>query len=104
MSVFQSSYGRVLLVLLLSVLSVGAYAQGIAKGADVSWLNQQAANNPPQVFRDASNKTTDFFKLFKDVGGNAIRLRVWVNPSGGWNDGRDTLDKAKRAARRACAS
>lgn len=97
MSVLSTRYGR-LLLLLLSLVCMSAGAQGIAKGADVSWLNQQAANNPPQVFRDASNKTTDFIKLFKDVGGNAIRLRVWVNPSGGWNDGRDTLDKAKRAA------
>ncbi|KLD71444.1 glycosyl hydrolase 53 family protein [Xanthomonas pisi] len=98
MRIFRTGYSRLLLVLLLGLVSAGAGAQGIAKGADVSWLNQQAANNPPQLFHDASNKTTDFIKLFKDVGGNAIRLRVWVNPSGGWNDGRDTLDKAKRAA------
>ncbi|MBB2804729.1 arabinogalactan endo-1,4-beta-galactosidase [Xanthomonas arboricola] len=98
MHVFRKGYHRLLLLLVLGGLSAGANAQGIAKGADVSWLNQQAAANPPQVFRDASGNTTDFIKLFKDVGGNAIRLRVWVNPSGGWNDGRDTLDKAKRAA------
>ncbi len=98
MTIFCRHYHRVWLILLLSLCSAGVSAQGIAKGADVSWLNQQAANNPPQVFRDAAGNTTDFIKLFKDVGGNAIRLRVWVNPSGGWNDGRDTLDKAKRAA------
>ncbi|MBB3804278.1 arabinogalactan endo-1,4-beta-galactosidase [Xanthomonas cannabis] len=98
MAIFRIQYHRVLLVLALCLCSAGVSAQGIAKGADVSWLNQQAANNPPQLFRDAAGNTTDFIKLFKDVGGNAIRLRVWVNPSGGWNDGRDTLDKAKRAA------
>lgn len=98
MTIFCRHYHRVWLIVLLCLCSAGVSAQGIAKGADVSWLNQQAANNPPQVFRDAAGNTTDFIKLFKDVGGNAIRLRVWVNPFGGWNDGRDTLDKAKRAA------
>ncbi|MCC4599296.1 glycosyl hydrolase 53 family protein [Xanthomonas melonis] len=98
MSVFQSYYSRLLLVLLLSGISAAAGAQDIAKGADVSWITQQAAHNPPQTFRDAAGHDTSFFKLFKDIGGNAIRLRVWVNPSGGWNDGRDTLYKAKLAA------
>lgn len=98
MRMFSTRHTRLLLILVLCIVSAGAGAQGLAKGADVSWINQQAAANPPQVFQDASGKTTDFIKLFKDVGGNAIRLRVWVNPQGGWNDGRDTLDKAKRAA------
>lgn len=76
MTISCRHYHRVWLILLLCLCSTGVGAQGIAKGADVSWLNQQAANNPPQVFRDAAGNTTDFIKLFKDVGGNAIRLRV----------------------------
>lgn len=81
MSGFCTRDSRLLLVLLLGFISADPGAQGIAKGADVSWRNQQAAHNPPQVFRDASGNPTDFIKLFKHVGGNAIGLRVWVNRS-----------------------
>ncbi|UDI79942.1 arabinogalactan endo-1,4-beta-galactosidase [Xanthomonas citri pv. mangiferaeindicae] len=65
MTIFCRHYHRVWLILLVSLCSAGVSAQGIAKGADVSWLNQQAANNPPQVFRDAAGNTTDFIKLFE---------------------------------------
>ena len=33
----------------------------------------------------------------KELGCNAIRLRVWVNPEGGWNGQADVVAKAKRA-------
>ncbi len=84
-----------LLVLLLACLCAPAMAQTFAKGADVSWIDQQESSG--RVFRNASGATTDFFSLLKGTGVNAIRLRVWVNPQGGWNDGADTLNMAKRA-------
>lgn len=40
MTIFRRHYHRVLLVLLLCLCSAGVSAQGIAKGADVTWLNQ----------------------------------------------------------------
>lgn len=39
MAIFRIQYHRVLLVLALCLCSAGVSAQGIAKGADVSWLN-----------------------------------------------------------------
>ena len=35
--------------------------------------------------------------LLKSLGINAVRLRVWVNPSDGWCNMQDLLVKAKRA-------
>lgn len=35
--------------------------------------------------------------LMKEYGLNAVRLRVWVNPRGGWSGKNDVLEMAKRA-------
>lgn len=72
-----------------------AAAATLVKGADVSWVSQQESAG--YSFYNASGTKTDPFKLLKDLGINTIRLRVWVNPNGGWCDGADTLYKAKRA-------
>ncbi|GAC1610009.1 MAG: hypothetical protein NVS3B3_17720 [Aquirhabdus sp.] len=73
-----------------------ADAASFANGADISWINQQEASG--YVFRDSSGVAHDPFALLKNIGINAIRLRVWVNPTGGWSNAADTLYKAKRAA------
>ncbi len=39
----------------------------------------------------------DVLQILKDHGMNTIRLRVWVNPSGGWNGVNDVVAKALRA-------
>jgi len=85
-----------LAVLLLLVQAGTAMAATFAKGADVSWIDQEESSG--YVFRNAAGTQTDFFMLMKNTGVNAVRLRVWVNPSGGWCNGADTLYKAQRAA------
>lgn len=68
-----------------------------AKGADVSWLTQLESES--ESFTNANGIATDCFELLKDdCGVNSIRLRVWVNPSSGWNNTDDVLVKARRAA------
>jgi len=78
------------------VLGGAAQAATFANGADVSWVSQQESSG--YAFYNSSGVKTDPFVLLKNLQVNAIRLRVWVNPSGGWNDGADVLYKAKRAA------
>ena len=79
--------------------AVGAFVAGPAaaldKGADVSWVSQEESAG--YSFYSASGAKTDPFVLLKNAGVNTVRLRVWVNPSGGWCNGADTLYKAKRA-------
>ncbi|WP_018609111.1 glycoside hydrolase family 53 protein [Uliginosibacterium gangwonense] len=76
-------------------LPLGAHAATFAKGADVSWVDQEESAG--YKFYNSSGVATDPFVLLKNIGVNAIRLRVWVNPSSGWNNGADVLYKAKRA-------
>ena len=83
-------------LLLASIFSWNTQAASFANGADISWVNQQEASG--YVFHDSSGNATDPFVLLKNIGVNAIRLRVWVNPAGGWSNAADVLYKAKRAA------
>jgi arabinogalactan endo-1,4-beta-galactosidase len=87
---------RVGLIGLCMALPLVAQAATFAKGADVSWVDQQESAG--YSFYNSSGIQTDPFVLLKNLGANAIRLRVWVNPSGGWCNAADTLYKAKRAA------
>ena len=64
-------------------------------GADVSWVTEMEKDG--KSFKDAEGKTVDLFKLLKSLGVQAVRLRVWVGPDGGWCGKDDTVAKAKRA-------
>ncbi|MCO6024542.1 arabinogalactan endo-1,4-beta-galactosidase [Prevotella cerevisiae] len=68
---------------------------GFAKGADVSWLTQMEASG--DKFYDKNGRETECMSLLRDMGVNAIRLRVWVNPTDGWCNKQDVLVKAIRA-------
>lgn len=67
----------------------------MVRGADVSWLTEMEAAG--MKFYDTTGKQTDGMQLMKNVNMNAIRLRVWVNPSNGYNNLADVLAKAERA-------
>jgi arabinogalactan endo-1,4-beta-galactosidase len=66
-----------------------------AKGADISWLTEMEAAG--KKFYTSAGTEQDCMQLLKGLGMNAIRLRVWVNPSNGWNNTADVLAKALRA-------
>ena len=77
------------------LLASPAHAQTFAKGADISWITQMEASG----YRWSNDNGTqqDLLQILKDHGMNTIRLRVWVNPSGGWSGVNDVLAKAQRA-------
>jgi len=66
-------------------------------GSDVSWLSEMEDDGIS--FKDDSGNT-DLFAILKNLGQNAIRLRVWVNPDDakGWSGKDDVVKMAKRAA------
>ena len=66
-----------------------------ARGADVSWLTELESNGT--LFYDANGKPQECMALLRDLGMNSIRLRVWVNPDGGWCGKDDVVAKAWRA-------
>ncbi|WP_460610416.1 glycosyl hydrolase 53 family protein [Hymenobacter terrigena] len=93
---------RSLLLLLITGAFLGlphrAAAQStapFAKGADVSWVTQMEASN--YRFYNEAGAQQDLFQLLHDHDMNTIRLRVWVNPAGGWNGKNDVIAKAIRA-------
>ena len=68
-----------------------------AKGADVSWLSEMEKDG--KTFQKKDGSKADCFSVLKDCGVNAIRLRVWVNPTGGWSGKDDVTALALRAAK-----
>jgi len=72
-----------------------AQSADYAYGADVGWVTQEERQG--FTFHDATGHRADPFALLKNLGINAIRLRVWVDPKDGWNNKADTLAKARRA-------
>ena len=68
------------------------------KGADISWVTEMEDDGVK--FYDSKGEEKDCFLLMKEVGMNAIRLRVWVNPENGYGDycnQKDVVAKAVRA-------
>lgn len=74
---------------------VTAPKNGYAEGADISWLTEMEKDGVK--FYTASGKEIECTALMKDIGFDAIRLRVWVDPAEGWCSKEDVLVKAKRA-------
>ncbi len=66
-----------------------------AKGADVSWVTEMEASG--MKFYNASGEEMECMSLLQDLGMNAIRLRVWVDPTDGWCGKEDVVAKAVRA-------
>ena len=88
-----------LLLFLLAFTSMQGENKPFARGADVSWCTEMEADG--RKFYNDMGEETDIFTLMKEIGMNAIRLRVWVNPQrfgyGPWCDKADVVAKAKRA-------
>jgi len=67
----------------------------IIKGADISWITQMETSG--YKFYNAAGTAMDCFQLVQSLRLDAIRLRVWVNPTGGWCGTQDVVAKAVRA-------
>jgi len=68
----------------------------IPYGCDLSWVTQM--ENSGYYWKNSKNAAQDIFLICKNLGFNACRFRVWVNPAGGWNGQADTVAKSLRAA------
>lgn len=68
-------------------------------GADISWVTEQEADGVK--FYNVAGQERDCFALMKEIGMDAVRLRVWVDPQGygygAWSDKADVVAKAVRA-------
>jgi len=66
-----------------------------AKGADISWLSEMEAAKVR--FYNKAGQEKGLLEILQSTGMNAIRLRVWVNPTDGWSNVNDVVQKAIRA-------
>lgn len=64
-------------------------------GADISGTTEMEAKG--EVLYDQHGNIIENTALMKQLGLNAIRLRVWVNPRGGFSGAQDVLKMAERA-------
>lgn len=66
-------------------------------GADISWATEMEANG--HKFYNFDEEERECTALMKELGLNAVRLRVWVDPSahGNWCNKEDLLVKCQRA-------
>lgn len=71
------------------------HEQDFAFGADVSFVSQMESWNT--VWRNKAGVAKDILEILKEQGINNVRLRVWVNPGGGWCGKNDVVKMAKRA-------
>ena len=83
------------IVLLISSPAFAGAASTFAQGADVSWLTQMESQGI--LFYNNAGVQQDCFQILQGKCINAIRLRVWVNPAGGWCGQTDVVNKATRA-------
>ncbi len=68
---------------------------GFIKGADISWVTEMESKGIQ--FYNKNGVATECFALMKEIGMNAIRIRVWVNPANKWNGIEDVIAKCIRA-------
>lgn len=92
-----------ILLLLTLTISCGSKSKSepdppgddFVRGADVGWITEMEAAG--RKFYTTAGQEMEGMSLLKSLGLNTIRLRVWVNPTAGWNGAADLLPKAKRA-------
>ncbi|MBK6936607.1 MAG: glycosyl hydrolase 53 family protein [Chitinophagaceae bacterium] len=108
-SIWKQSLSIFAFIFLISVLSATSCTKSdtpdplpptpgnptFAKGADIGWLTEMESAG--RKFYNSSGTEQDCIQILKNLGMNSIRLRVWVNPSGGWNGSADVVAKAVRA-------
>ena len=88
---------RPLAILSLAFLSLTSFAQDFYLGADISWETEMESKG--QKLYNWKGEERECTALMKEMGMNAVRLRVWVDPSehDNWCNKEDLLAKAKRA-------
>ncbi len=74
----------------------GAAGASFANGADASWYTQMV-HDGGYVFRTQQGRPEPCLNVLQGVGINAIRLRVWLDPAGGWCNQADVVTKALAA-------
>lgn len=87
---------------LIDRLVITPLTSAAAVGNEPFWLGADISNTTADEARgrftkNSAGRQVETTKLMQDLGMNAIRLRVWVNPTKGFCNAEDVLVMAKRA-------
>lgn len=86
---------KIIIAFLLCSLSTIAQEKTFWKGADISGTTALEARG--ERLYNAKGEIRECTALMNELGLNAVRLRVWVNPKDGFSGKNDVLEMAKRA-------
>jgi arabinogalactan endo-1,4-beta-galactosidase len=92
-NILKSSYIFALLVIALCMPQEGR--SQFANGADVGWLSQMEAQG--YIFKNDSGVQENCLAILKEHGMNALRFRVWVNPTAKYCNKKDVAYMSHRA-------
>ena len=84
-----------IIVVLLMMVSTASAQEPFWLGADISGTTELEARGVKLY--NQQGQIRENTALMKELGLNAVRLRVWVNPRGGFSNKEDVLEMAKRA-------
>lgn len=70
-------------------LVASTHSNAFVKGADISWITQME-DNGYEFYNDWGYRQ-DVLSILRDHGMNAVRFRIWVNPSDGYYSSRDDV-------------
>lgn len=91
----KGSHRFLVAALALSTAAAASAAEpGLYLGADMSFVNQ--VEDCGGIYRD-HGQPVDPFKLLAQRGGNLVRVRIWVHPSGKYSTTEDAMKTARRA-------
>lgn len=85
----------ILFIFFLSLFLSQQVKAQFANGADIGWLSEMEARG--YVFKDNSGIQKNCLEILKEKGINALRFRVWVNPTGKYCGKKDVAYMAHRA-------
>jgi arabinogalactan endo-1,4-beta-galactosidase len=96
--IYRMMKNRIIILMFgMLTMSVMAMAQGkFVLGADVSYLTEM--EDKGAKFYNMNDQQQECMSIIKDLGCQAIRLRVWVKPENNYCGLEDVVVKAKRAA------
>ena len=93
----ESAVAAVVAAVLLTACNEGKTGQEFWLGADLGWITEYESLG--YKFYNNDGQEMECTALMKELGLNAVRHRVWVDPSkyGNWCGKEDLLVKCKRA-------
>ncbi len=95
LNLFNVKGTSILFLIFLFIFQFNEVKAQFANGADVGWLSQM--EHEGYVFKDNSGIQKNCLEILKEKGINALRFRVWVNPSAGYCNKKDVAYMAHRA-------